>query len=454
MSAPPPGALPALAVPPWASARPGGRSPARGPIRLGARGAGPVEAVEHERQVASSKPGPWRTSERPSRSRTSIARRPPGSTSPRCRAGWRPRGRSGRPRRARASARARRSSVSAAPAAACARPPPRRSRRRGRRPGRPAACCRGPARPRRRPAPSARRAPRSRRGAAPRDLLGESSSSSRSSWMLARSVAIGVRSSWEASATRLRWDCTDRSSASSVRLNVCASRASSSLPVTSSRSDSSRSGLRGDRLGLPGEAGDRRQRRARHEQPEQRGERDPAGGDHDQQQQLAATARGRPSVSGSATSSAPREPSPCASTRSRVPLTVDVGEVAARCRGAASARIVASTGSFAAPRPAGRTIVPLRWINVTQPVGVHRTAARDASSAEPSSASPSGSPAGGEPAAGADARARGSGPSASGGPAVAAARRRAALAARPLARSIRSRSWLSSWPRSSERRAA
>ena len=56
-------------------------------------------------------------------------------------------------------------------------------------------------------------------------------------------VAIGVRSSWEASATRLRCDWTERSSASSVLLKVWASRANSPPPVTSTRSESSRSGL-------------------------------------------------------------------------------------------------------------------------------------------------------------------------------------------------------------------
>src|SRR6201996_3147051 len=72
---------------------------------------------------------------------------------------------------------------------------------------------------------------------------GDRSFSSRISWRLARIVAIGVRSSWEASATRLRCAWTDSSSASSVRLNVWASRASSSPPWTSMRSRSRRSGL-------------------------------------------------------------------------------------------------------------------------------------------------------------------------------------------------------------------
>ena len=67
-------------------------------------------------------------------------------------------------------------------------------------------------------------------------------SSSRISCRLARIEAIGVRSSWEASATIRRWARTDRSSASSVWLNVAASRASSSAPSTWRRSCSIRSG--------------------------------------------------------------------------------------------------------------------------------------------------------------------------------------------------------------------
>ena len=57
--------------------------------------------------------------------------------------------------------------------------------------------------------------------------------------MLARRLAIGVRSSWLASATRWRCDTTERSSASSVELKLRARRVSSSRPVTSMRSDGS-----------------------------------------------------------------------------------------------------------------------------------------------------------------------------------------------------------------------
>ena len=58
--------------------------------------------------------------------------------------------------------------------------------------------------------------------------------------MLARSDAIGVRSSWLASATSWRCACAERSSASSVALKLLASRASSSRPLTSTRCDVSR----------------------------------------------------------------------------------------------------------------------------------------------------------------------------------------------------------------------
>ena len=51
--------------------------------------------------------------------------------------------------------------------------------------------------------------------------------------MFERSAAIGVRSSCEASATRLRWASIDRSSASSVSLKLAASRRISSGPVSS-----------------------------------------------------------------------------------------------------------------------------------------------------------------------------------------------------------------------------
>ena len=98
------------------------------------------------------------------------------------------------------------------------------------------AWCRGPARRRRRPARSARRAPRSRPRAAPRDPRARAAPR--------RASAAGWRGSWRsacaARARRRRPGCAGPgpscSSASSVRLNVWARRASSSPPRTSSRS--------------------------------------------------------------------------------------------------------------------------------------------------------------------------------------------------------------------------
>ena len=75
--------------------------------------------------------------------------------------------------------------------------------------------------------------------------LSRSSSGSRSAscstWMFARRLAIGVRSSWLASATRWRCASAERSSASSVALKLRARRASSSWPSISRRCE--RSGL-------------------------------------------------------------------------------------------------------------------------------------------------------------------------------------------------------------------
>ncbi len=69
---------------------------------------------------------------------------------------------------------------------------------------------------------------------AARSCAGSRSASS-SVWTFARRLAIGVRSSWLASATIWRCDSTACSSASSVVLKLCASRASSSRPTTSIR---------------------------------------------------------------------------------------------------------------------------------------------------------------------------------------------------------------------------
>ena len=122
---------------------------------------------------------------------------------------------------------------------------------------------RAPARRRRPRARSARRAPptmsRAQRGAARRR---GSRSASSSVWMFARRLAIGVRSSWLASATSWRCASTERSSASSVALKLRASR--DELVVAAPTS------MRCDRSGSAATASvrlvkrrDRRERRAR-----------------------------------------------------------------------------------------------------------------------------------------------------------------------------------------------
>ena len=67
---------------------------------------------------------------------------------------------------------------------------------------------------------------------------------SSSVWMLARRLAIGVRSSWLASATSWRCASAERSSASRVVLKLRARRASSSSPFTSIRRVRSGSAVR------------------------------------------------------------------------------------------------------------------------------------------------------------------------------------------------------------------
>ena len=94
---------------------------------------------------------------------------------------------------------------------------------------------RGPARPRRRPARSSPRARRSGRRPGDRARPGSSRSPRPSVSMLVRSVASGVRSSCEASATSRRWAASERSSASIISLKLAASRPSSSSPRTSIR---------------------------------------------------------------------------------------------------------------------------------------------------------------------------------------------------------------------------
>ena len=121
--------------------------------------------------------------------------------------------------------------------------------------------------------------------------------------MLARRAAIGVRSSWLASAISWRCASTERSRAASVALKLAASRASSSRPRTSSRCEASR--LVGELLGAAREAHDRSQGRARDEPPEQGRERDSADRhDHEDQQDRGSRSLST-SVSGRAIISAP-----------------------------------------------------------------------------------------------------------------------------------------------------
>ena len=164
------------------------------------------------------------------------------------------------------------------------------------------------ARPRRRRARSARRAPRRCRRAGPRAPPGGRRSASSSTWTLARRLAIGVRSSWLASATRCRCASTERSSASSVALKLRARRASSSSPSTSSRCE---------RSGLAISASVRRVKRAigasavrADERAEGRGQRDAADADGQHQDQAAAASASSTSVSGRATCTAPRSAGP------------------------------------------------------------------------------------------------------------------------------------------------
>ena len=144
-------------------------------------------------------------------------------------------------------------------------------------------------------------------------------SASPNTWMFARSEAIGVRSSWPASAIRWRWAATERSKASSVVLKLPASRASSSRPSTSRRRDKSR---------FPVSASVRLVKRAigasatrATSAPRIAARAMPAT------PTIASSSRillssWLISVSGLAISTAPRAPVPIVSTRSLVPFTV------------------------------------------------------------------------------------------------------------------------------------
>ena len=230
-----------------------------------ARVVGAVEAVEHVRQVGLVEARARGRARSARRRRASISTRPP-PRAPLERvvdAGSTRRAGSGRARRARPSGSVDTSIATPfARRARPVRPRSRRSRRAARRPPPRPASRRAPARRCRPRARSARPAPRRCRRGATRAPRRGSRSACSSVWMFARRLAIGVRSSWLASATRWRCASTERSSASSVVLKLRASRPSSSFaghvdPVRGVR-------IAGDLLGAAREAGDRRERGARH----------------------------------------------------------------------------------------------------------------------------------------------------------------------------------------------
>ena len=178
--------------------------------------------------------------------------------------------------------------------------------------------------------------------------------------MLARRLAIGVRSSWLASATRWRCASTDCSSASSVALKLRPRRASSSSPSTSSRCE---------RSGFPVSASVRRVKRetgasaaratSRRAPPRARcrRRRRRAGS------AAAGAATRSTSVSGRATCTAPRSPRPTVSTRRWTPWTCASRVVAARrprpraasCAPSTGSRVAAVVGARGSCPPARRT---------------------------------------------------------------------------------------------------
>ncbi len=154
---------------------------------------------------------------------------------------------------------------------------------------------------------------------------GASRSASPSTWMLARRLAIGVRSSWLASATR--FDCAEaeRSSASSVRLKLRARRVSSSRPVSSSRCERSGSPVSASVAPVKRRMGFSAVRATSAPRAIARSTPTPAT--------IASCTSSRPSssstsVSGRATWIAPSWPTPTVSTRRCTPSTWTSREVA------------------------------------------------------------------------------------------------------------------------------
>ena len=163
--------------------------------------------------------------------------------------------------------------------------------------------------------------------------------------MLARRLAIGVRSSWLASATRLRWASTDCSSASSVVLKLA--------PGGRARRGRSPRGA-GTRSGCAVSDSVRRvnraigrERRARDDDAEHRGEQDAGRADEASSSELAVERRCRPLSAGARP--APRRAARCPGEHAQVrPRDGGVAVGAAHPRGGDLARARSSTGSPAA----------------------------------------------------------------------------------------------------------
>ena len=188
-------------------------------------------------------------------------------------------------------------------------------------------------------------------------------SASCSTWMLARRLEIGVRSSWLASATRWRWASADCSSASSVALKLRASRASSSCPSTSRRCERSGLAVSASVWRVKRETGASAARattRAEHGRHARCRRRRPRAGSSSSWRSERST-----SVSGRATCTAPRAPRPTVSMRRWTPCTRRVGEVAAAARARRAPCARASTGSRVAAAvgdsiaPCGRDVLHL-----------------------------------------------------------------------------------------------
>ena len=111
-----------------------------------------------------------------------------------------------------------------------------------------------------------------------------SRSASSSTWMLARRLAIGVRSSWLASATR--WRCASTELLERVERRVEAARQARELVLALDLEPLREVGVGGQRLGAAGEARDGRERRARDDAPSTAASRmpTPPDGEHDEQQ--------------------------------------------------------------------------------------------------------------------------------------------------------------------------